>query len=85
MRFDFVADIISTQLGPIKALRGLTPDFGSFNDAAFDEDRFEQHLGADPGLAFVACWYWIRKLQARFHAGDYACAIAAASNAELLL
>jgi tetratricopeptide (TPR) repeat protein len=42
-------------------------------------------LSADPGLVLVACWYWIRKLQARFHAGDYACAIAAASNAELLL
>ncbi|MFL9919047.1 AAA family ATPase [Paraburkholderia fungorum] len=85
MRFDFVADIISSQLALIKALRGLTPDFGSFNDAAFDEHRFEQHLGADPQLALAACWYWIRKLQARFHAADYACAIAAASNAELLL
>lgn len=85
MRFEFVADVMTAQLRLIKALRGLTPDFGSFNDAAFDEDRFEQHLDADPGLALVACWYWIRKLQARFHAGDYACAIAAGSNAELLL
>ncbi|MFM0232093.1 trifunctional serine/threonine-protein kinase/ATP-binding protein/sensor histidine kinase [Paraburkholderia sediminicola] len=85
MRFEFVADVMTAQLTLIKALRGLTPNFGSFNDAAFNEDRFEQHLGADPGLALVACWYWIRKLQARFHAGDYACAISAASNAELLL
>ncbi|MFL9913518.1 trifunctional serine/threonine-protein kinase/ATP-binding protein/sensor histidine kinase [Paraburkholderia sp. RL17-337-BIB-A] len=85
MQFDFVADIIATQLALIKTLRGMTPEFGSFNDAAFDEDRFEQHLGADPGLALSACWYWIRKLQARFHAGDYAGAIAAASNAEPLL
>ncbi|MFM0221817.1 trifunctional serine/threonine-protein kinase/ATP-binding protein/sensor histidine kinase [Paraburkholderia dipogonis] len=85
MRFEFVADVMTAQLRLINGLRGLTPDFGSFNDAAFDEDRFEQHLGADPGLALVACWYWIRKLQARFHAGDYACAIAAASNAEPLL
>ncbi|MGF6998324.1 trifunctional serine/threonine-protein kinase/ATP-binding protein/sensor histidine kinase [Paraburkholderia sp. GAS32] len=85
MQFEFVADVMTTQLRLINALRGLTPDFGSFNDAAFDEDRFEQHLGADPGLALVACWYWIRKLQARFHAGDYVSAIAAGSNAELLL
>lgn len=85
MRFEFVVDVMTAQLTLIKALRGLTPDFGSFNDVAFDEDRFEQHLGADPGLALVACWYWIRKLQARFHAGDYACAIVAASNAERLL
>jgi PAS domain S-box-containing protein len=85
MRFEFVADVMTAQLRLINGLRGLTPDFGSFNDAAFDEDRFEQHLAADPGLALVACWYWIRKLQARFHAGDYACAIAAASNAEPLL
>ncbi|MEA3116766.1 MAG: hypothetical protein QOI13_36, partial [Paraburkholderia sp.] len=85
MRFDFVADIISTQFALIKTLRGLTPDFGSLNDAAFNEDRFERHFEADPRLAITACWYWIRKLQARFYAGDYACAIAAALNAELLL
>ncbi|MFM0342074.1 trifunctional serine/threonine-protein kinase/ATP-binding protein/sensor histidine kinase [Paraburkholderia fungorum] len=85
MQFEFVADVMTAQLGLIKALRGLTPNFGSFNDTAFDEGRFEQHLGADLKLALVTCWYWIRKLQARFHAGDYACAIAAASNAELLL
>ncbi|WNC95076.1 AAA family ATPase [Paraburkholderia sp. FT54] len=85
MRFEFVADVMTAQLRLIIGLRGLTPDFGSFNDAAFDEDRFERHLGADPGLALVTCWYWIRKLQARFHAGDYTGAIAAASNAERLL
>jgi PAS domain S-box-containing protein len=85
MRFEFVADVMTTQLRLMKVLRGVTPDFGSFNDAAFDEEQFEQHLGADPGLALVTCWYWIRKLQARFHAGDYPSAIAAASNAELLL
>jgi PAS domain S-box-containing protein len=85
MRFELVVDFMTAQLTLIKALRGLTPDFGSFNDEAFNEDRFEQHLSADPGLALAACWYWIRKLQARFYAGDYAGAVAAASNAELLL
>ena len=33
--------------------------------------------GGNPHLAIAACWYWIRKLQARFFAGDYASAIAA--------
>ena len=31
------------------------------------------------------CWYWIRKLQARFSAGDYSSAIEASLNAERLL
>ena len=35
---------------------------------------------ADPDLARAECWYWIRKLQARFFAGDYASAIDAASR-----
>ena len=57
----------------------------SFNDAEFDEGRFEQYLEADPHLLFATCWYWIRKLQARFFAGDYASALEAASKAEPLL
>lgn len=85
MQFDYIADVMTAQLRLAKALRGLTANFGSFNDTVFDEAQFEQHLCADPGRALVTCWYWIRKLQARFHAGDYACAIAAASNAEPLL
>src|SRR4029077_21067816 len=55
------------------------------NDAEFDEDRFEQHLEADPQLVWAACWYWIHKLQACFYAGDYESAKAAAAKAEPLL
>ena len=44
----------------------------------------EQRLSSDPGLTFTACWYWIRKLQARFFAGDYLAAIDASSKAQLL-
>jgi PAS domain S-box-containing protein len=36
-------------------------------------------------LALVECWYWIRKLQARFFAGDYASAIQASSMGQRLL
>jgi GAF domain-containing protein len=33
----------------------------------------------------AGCWYWIRKLQAGFFAGEYASAVAAAARAERLL
>jgi predicted ATPase/signal transduction histidine kinase len=85
IRFGLVIDIITSQLRLILTLRGLTPAFHSFNDAQFDEARFEQHFEADPRLALPSCWYWIRKLQARFHAGDYASAIHAELQAQRLL
>ena len=85
MRFDLVSDFITGQLRLIRTLRGLTPKFGCFNDAEFDESRFEQHLEGNPRLAIAACRYWIRKLQARFYADDYTAAVEAASKAQLLL
>ena len=85
IRFGLVVDIITGQLRLIRTLRGLTPHFSSFNDDEFDESRFEQHLDGDPSLALPACWYWIRKLQARFYAGDYPSAIESALKAQRLL
>ena len=85
MRFGLVIDAITTQLGLVRTLRGLTPTFGSFDDDRFDERRIERHFSENPDLAFVECWYWIRKLQARFLAGDCASAIEAASSAQRLL
>ena len=84
-RFGFVIDCIATQLGLIRTLRGLTPTFGSFDDAQFDERRIERRFSENPDLAFAECWYWVRKLQARFFAGDYASAIGASSRAQQLL
>jgi len=84
-RFGFVIDTIATQLGLIRTLRGLTPTFGTFDDEQFDESRIERRFSENPDLAFVECWYWIRKLQARFFAGNYASAIEASSRAERLL
>jgi predicted ATPase len=46
-RFGFVVDWITPQLGLIRTLRGLTPKFGSFDDAGFDEVRYERHLLAN--------------------------------------
>src|ERR1700676_1138960 len=84
-RFGFVVDCIATQLGLIRTLRGLTPTFGSFDDEQFDEHRIEHRFSENPDLAFVESWYWIRKLQARFFAGDYASAVEASSRAQPLL
>jgi len=84
-RFGFVIDVITVQLGLIRTLRGLTPEFGCFDDGQFEELRFERHLGSDSALAKPECYYWIRKLQARFLAGDYISALAASLKAEPLL
>jgi len=84
-RFGFAGDIITGQLGLIRTLRGSTQRFGYFDDERFDERRFEGHLASHPGLALPECWYWVRKLQARFFCGDYAEAIDASSKAEKLL
>ena len=65
------------QLQLIRALRGQS--------AGFDEATVEQVLDRDPNLALAACWYWIRKLQARVHAGDFASALEMAARAERLL
>jgi PAS domain S-box-containing protein len=85
-QFGFVVDIIATQLGLVRTLRGLTPIFGSFDDGHFfDELQSERHFSSNPNLARAECWYWIRKLQARFVAGDYPAAIEASSRAQSLL
>ncbi len=84
-RFGLVIDFITPQLQLIRMLRGLTPKFGCFDDAGFDEGQFERRLEADPSLAIAACWYWIRKVQARVFAGAYASSLEAASKAQPLL
>jgi predicted ATPase/signal transduction histidine kinase len=84
-RFLRVIDQITTQLALIRTLRGLTAKFGSFDDGHLDEAEFERHLSGNSTLAVPECWYWIRKLQARFFAGDYAAAVQASLNAETLL
>jgi PAS domain S-box-containing protein len=83
-RFGLVIDVIATQLALIRTLRGLTPMFGSFDHEHFNEGRIERRFSENPDLAFVECWYWIRKLQARFFAGDYSSAIRALSRAHRL-
>jgi hypothetical protein len=85
IRFGLAIDRISTQLGLIRTLRGLTPTFGCFDDTQFDELQIERRFSENPDLAFAECWYWVRKLQARYLAGDYAAAADASSRAQQLL
>jgi PAS domain S-box-containing protein len=85
MQFGFTIDSIAAQLGLIRTLRGATPNFGCFDDEQFDERRMEGRFSSNPELGLPECWYWIRKLQARFFAGDYAGAVEASKRAQRLL
>jgi PAS domain S-box-containing protein len=85
MRFGLAVDFIAAQLGLIRTLRGSTPHFGCFDDEQLDELRIERRFSENPNLAIAECWYWIRKLQARFFAGDYAAALESSERAQRLL
>ena len=80
-RFGMVIDIIGAQLALIRTLRGLTKKFGFFDDEA----SVEHHFASVPEATLPQCWYWIRKLQARFFAGEYDSALDAAAKALRLL
>jgi PAS domain S-box-containing protein len=84
-RFGQIADGMATQIALIRMLRGRTLKFGCFDDGDFDELRIEHHLSSNPALAIAACWYWIRKMQARYLAGDYRTAVEASSRAQQLI
>jgi Protein of unknown function, DUF417 len=84
-RFGFAIDVITIQLCLIRTLRGLTPELGCFHDEQFEELRFERHFGGNSALAQPECYYWIRKLQAHFFAGNYASAVDASLRAQRLL
>ncbi len=83
--FGLAVDRVTPQLQLARTLRGLTLNFGSFNDTEFDEAQFERYLDAAPASTLATCWYWIRKLQARYLAGDHVTAIMAGDRAEGLV
>jgi PAS domain S-box-containing protein len=85
VRFGLTIEVITLQLRFVRALRGLTRDLASFDDATFDESRFAQRLESNPGLVTARARYWIRKLQACVFAGDSASAVAAAVKVVPLL
>jgi PAS domain S-box-containing protein len=84
-RFGLIIDILLGQVGFIRTLRGLTSTFGCFDDDSFNEFEFERHLASAPALMLAEFWYYVRKAQARFIAGDNASAIEAALRAQRLL
>ena len=49
-RIGLVIDVIASQLGLIRTLRGLTPTFGSFDDAQFEERGIEHRFSENPGF-----------------------------------
>ena len=79
-----VADIIRSQQRFIATMQGRTEAFSTFNDAQFNEATFEAQLTGDR-MSLMLFWYWVLKLKARFLAGNYAEAFAAADAAKLQL
>jgi PAS domain S-box-containing protein len=84
-RFGLIIVDITYQLALLRTLRGLTPNFGCFNSEEFEERSFERGMASNPGLAIAECRYWVRKLQARYLAGNYMEAMEASSEALRLL
>jgi len=85
--FGAVSQILATQRGLARTLRGLTASFGCLDDEDFDESQFELTLSTSPqraGAPIAAFRYWTRKLQARFLAGDYGTAVDASLQAQRL-
>jgi PAS domain S-box-containing protein len=81
-RFGSFLDRISTLLALVATLRGRTIKFGSLDNARFTEREFEERATDQAARAYREYQYWIRKLQARFFAGDYVSAIDAAEKVE---
>ncbi len=79
--FRDVADLIVSQQRFIATMQGRTATLSTFSDAQFDEAAFEAQL-TDDRMSSLICGYWILKLKARFLAGDYVEALAAAHQAK---
>jgi PAS domain S-box-containing protein len=80
MKFRYATELVTMQLDYIRTLRGHSRAFASFDDLP-PEDGARAFEG-NPELAALETLYWIRALQARFVAGDYAAASKARSMAE---
>src|ERR1700730_12359332 len=67
----------------VAAMQGRTAALSTFTDTQSDEAVFEAQLTGDRVIASIS--YWMFKLQARFLAGEYLAALAAAQQATSLL
>jgi PAS domain S-box-containing protein len=77
--------LMAAPLAMIRTLRGLTPKFGCFDSDLMEEVPFERLLAGNPYLRTHECWYWIRKMEARYFAGDYAAALEASAKTQPLI
>jgi PAS domain S-box-containing protein len=82
--FSDYIDRAKIQAAFIRNLRGLTRPFGSLDDERFDEVQMRDHFATQPHLLACEYWYWVRRLQARYFAGDYAAALDASIRAQSL-
>jgi PAS domain S-box-containing protein len=83
--FGLVTENCRANLGLIRTLRGLTSTFGCFDTHDYNEADTEHRFASNPVLSLSEFFYWTRKLQARFFAGDYASAVEASRKAHQLL
>src|SRR5262245_61989058 len=83
-RFGLAVAWIEPQLGLIRTLRGLTWRFGCLDHEQFEETAAERRFAGNSDLKNAECVYWIRKLQARFFAGDYPAALECSAHAQRL-
>ncbi|MBV9727584.1 MAG: PAS domain S-box protein, partial [Gammaproteobacteria bacterium] len=83
--FDSHADYMRSQLAMVRMLRGLSPRFGCLDSEQFEELRYEHIVADNPSLQLQGCFYWVRKVQARYFAGEYKDALKASSEAQRLL
>ena len=84
-RLGLAHDMCGAQLALTRTLRGSTATFGRLDHEGYSELDSERHLAGDRNLRVVEFFYWVRKLQARFLAGDYSSAVNAAMNAQPLI
>jgi len=84
-RLGLVSAACGAHLGLIRTLRGLNATFGRMDHDEASELATEHYLASNPNLALAEFYYWCRKLQARFFAGDPVAAVDAARNAQRLL
>lgn len=85
VRFGPVIERCRAQLGLILTLRGLTPTFGCLDHEGYSELDTERRFVTSSDLVLAEFYYWTRKLQAHFFAGDLASAVDASLRAESLL
>jgi PAS domain S-box-containing protein len=84
VRFGLVIHLCGAQLGLIRTLRGVNSTFGRLDHDDYSESEVERNLASNPNLVFAEFYYWTRKVQARFFAGDFVSAAGAAFKGQRL-